>query len=169
MRPTHPGFTVPPAEGDLLQIDQIHARLRLDEARLRRLIRLVLEGERRALKYLSVILAGHDIVRSLNRDYRDGDYDTDVLSFPLGDPDAVDGEVYVNLDYAAEHHERFSATFDQEAHRYVVHGLLHLLGYDDRIEEGRKAMRLLEDHYLGLLTPSFEGSPQRDERPGSAA
>ena len=133
-------------------VEHVHPSLRLDVGALRRLVRVVLAGEGRALHYLGIILADHDTVLALNRTYLGHDYLTDVLSFPLNEPDddggAVDGEIYVDLDTAAERHTEFGGTFEAEARRYVVHGLLHLLGYDDATDEARAAMRVLEDRYL---------------------
>lgn len=139
----------PKLETDTLLIEHAHPTLRLDEAALRRLVRCVLAAEARPLAYLGIILADHDTVLTLNQTYLAHDYLTDVLSFPLGDEDeTVDGEVYVDLDTAAERHADYATTFEDEAHRYVIHGLLHLLGYDDATDAGRAAMRRLEDHYL---------------------
>ncbi len=136
-----------------LLIEHTHARLRLDEDALRRLVRCVLAAEARQLAYLGIILADHDTVLTLNRTYLAHDYLTDVLSFPLNDDDdALDGEVYVDLDTAAERHEAYAVSFEEEARRYVVHGLLHLLGYDDATDAGRTAMRRLEDQYLATCS-----------------
>ena len=109
-----------------LLIEHAHPRLQLDEETLRRLVRCVLAAE----------------------------YLTDVLSFPLADADdeTVDGEIYVDLDTAAEQHKAYAVSFEEEARRYVVHGLLHLLGYDDTTDAERAAMRRLEDRYLAECT-----------------
>ena len=132
-----------------LEIENIHPRLRLDDDALRRLVGCVLAAEDRTVAYLGIILATHETVLNLNRTYLAHDYITDVLSFPLGDTDdAVDGEIYVDLDTAAEQHETYAVSFEEEARRYVVHGLLHLLGYDDATDAERAAMRRLEDRYL---------------------
>lgn len=136
-----------------LSIQQVHPSRRLDEESLDALIRHVIETEGGRLVHLSVVLTDHEAVRSLNVSYLDHDYDTDVLSFSLRDgphdeEGLVEGEVYVDLDTAAERHEEFDASFSEEAHRYVIHGLLHLLGYDDQTPSGQKKMRALEDKYL---------------------
>ena len=140
--------------GPTLLIEHTHPTLRLDEAALRRLVDCVLTTEARPLQYLGIILADHDAVLTLNRTYLDHDYLTDVLSFPLGDAneEAVDGEVYVDLDTAAERHETYGTSFEDEARRYIVHGLLHLIGYDDATDAGRQAMRRLEDRYLAMCS-----------------
>lgn len=111
--------------------------------------------------HLSVVLTNHDTVRRLNRSYLDHDYNTDVLSFSLRDgpaptglttdDNAVEGEVYVDLDTAAERHEDFDTSFDREAYRYVIHGMLHLVGYDDATESAQETMRKKEDQYLDAV------------------
>ena len=137
-----------PESGEGICVRCIHAGLRADEAALCALVRRVLRNETKGCRYLGIILADAATVRDLNRRYRGGDYDTDVLSFALGDGAEIDGEVYVNLDFALAHHARYNATFEEEVRRYVVHGLLHLIGYDDAGSEARSAMRAREDRYL---------------------
>lgn len=138
-------------EPTLFHIDQNHPSLRIDETALRRTVERVLSREGKPIRYLGIVLTDHGAVRELNKAYRNGDYQTDVLAFPLGDnEDSVDGEVYVDLDMALERHEQFQASFEEEATRYVVHGVLHLLGHTDGDEASREAMRSLEDQYLAL-------------------
>lgn len=84
----------------------------------------------------------------MNRSFLDHDYHTDVLAFDLSEDEGVDGEIYVDLDTAAERCEEFGATFDHETARYVLHGLLHLLGYRDKQEEDQVLMKQREDEYL---------------------
>jgi rRNA maturation RNase YbeY len=113
------------------------------------------------LVHVSVVLSDHDTVRRLNQEYLGHDYNTDVLSFSLreasgadGGGGKVEGEVYVDLDTAAERHDEFDTSFEREASRYVVHGVLHLLGYDDATADGQAAMRALEDQYLDEVLPA---------------
>jgi len=136
-----------------LSIEQAHSSRAVDEETVETLVRHVLEAEDATPVHVSIVLADHDTVRRLNAAYLDHDYNTDVLSFSLQEEDAstAEGEVYVDLDTAAERHEEFDTTFEREAYRYVVHGVLHLLGYDDATEEGQETMRALEDQYLEAL------------------
>lgn len=135
-----------------LEVHNEHPSLHLDEAAVEALVTRILDGEGFTLAALGVILADHATIHALNRDWLGHDYETDVVSFPL-DEDAparrvIDGEVYVDLDTAAERAPEFGATFEQEALRYVAHGVLHLAGHDDATDEARARMRQLEDRYL---------------------
>jgi len=145
---------------ELLSIEQDHPSRQLDEDVLRRGVRHVLDAEGATLVHVSLVLSDHETVRRLNRSYLDHDYDTDVLSFSLRegpapssstDDAAVEGEIYVDLDTAAERHDEFDTSFDREAFRYVIHGLLHLLGYDDATASGQQTMRAKEDQYLAAI------------------
>ena len=140
---------------EAISIEHDHPSLDLDDHILDRLIHHVVETEEASLVHVSVVLTDHETARRLNQDYLDHDYNTDVLSFSLrkeeGDIEAVEGEVYVDLDTAAERHEEFDTSFEREAYRYVVHGMLHLLGYDDASEAGQDAMRTQEDTVLNAV------------------
>lgn len=144
----------PPA----LDIAQAHPTRSLDEDTLTTLIQRVTEGEGFEIRALGIVLADRDTVHRLNREFLGHDYPTDVLSFSLDEDAAadglIDGEVYVDLDTAAERAPEFGTTFEGEARRYVVHGLLHLMGYDDATDAERAAMREREDRYLGADEPT---------------
>lgn len=100
---------------------------------------------------LSVFLADNETMRELNRRYRSIDRPTDVLSFPLDDESLL-GDIAVSLDKARAQATEFNVTYEQELARLLVHGLLHLVGYD-HVKGGRqaRAMRAKEEEILGAL------------------
>lgn len=140
-------------EPSSLAIELVHPDRTLDLDALERLVRHVVHTEGRRLGDVTVVLSDHAHILDLNRRFLEHDYHTDVLSFPLHEsPEApVEGEVYVDLDTAAERHAEFGSSFEREAVRYVIHGLLHLLGYDDATPSEKQAMHALEDRYLDAL------------------
>ncbi|NNF02878.1 MAG: rRNA maturation RNase YbeY [Rhodothermales bacterium] len=117
--------------------------------------RYVLRGERVPFERIGLVLADHDLVTELNSRYLNHDWHTDVLSFLLTEDPPIEGEVYVDVQTAAERCEEFGSTPADEILRYVVHGLLHLAGHDDATDEERAEMRKLEDHYLSRLKDGF--------------
>ena len=141
-----------PDETGGLEILLAHPSRRLDEARVRAVVDAVCDGEGVTVASLNVVLGDHRLVHDLNREWLGHDYETDVVSFVL-DEEAqargmLDGEVYVDLDTAAERAPEFGVTPEHEALRYVAHGVLHLAGHDDATDAQRDAMRALEDRYL---------------------
>jgi len=149
----HPSpLLIDSASAPSVLIEQDHPDLRLDERILQTLVHRIVDAEARSLGTVSIVLTDHDTVLALNREHLGHDYLTDVLSFDLSEaPDRVDGEVYVDLDTAAERHEEFDTSFEEEARRYVAHGVLHLVGYDDRDADEQAVMRRLEDRFLAAV------------------
>lgn len=101
---------------------------------------------------INLVFCENDMVRQLNRQYRKLDKVTDVLSFDYGadadDPESPWGEIYIATAQAQDQAPRWKNSFFDELRRLVVHGSLHLAGYDHMKAKDRLHMRSLEDHYL---------------------
>jgi len=107
---------------------------------------------RRPASELSVLICGDERMRALNRRYRGKDRSTDVLAFP-GEGAAL-GDIVISLPYAAREARRRGESRTRELERLLLHGYLHLLGYDHEVDEGQ--MDRLEARLrrrLGLSCP----------------
>ena len=109
---------------------------------------------------VSVILTDNAAIHEINLEYRGKDNATDVISFayrdePFPAPAGITeelGDVYISLEKAAEQAAEFGVTFVEEMHRLLVHGILHLLGYDhERSPEDEKKMQELEEKIIDLI------------------
>ena len=111
----------------------------------------------------SLTYTDNEGIRALNREYRNKDSATDVLSFPMFDPDteeiealdgqpAVLGDIVISLERAAEQAELYGHSFEREVAFLCVHSVLHLLGYD-HLDEGpmKRQMREREEAIMSLL------------------
>lgn len=104
---------------------------------------------------LSLSLVGDRAIRRLNRTWRKKDKPTDVLSFPAGElPRGTPGprqlgDVVISLDTAKRQAKEYGRTLEQEMHRYLAHGLLHLLGHDHETTRDARKMAALEEKLLG--------------------
>jgi probable rRNA maturation factor len=109
------------------------------------------EGRRQA--EIRLIFTTDARMRTLNARWLGHRSTTDVLSFPFGEggTDVLEGEVYVNLDQARRQAVRERVSDRNEISRLVIHGVLHLLGYDDRTPAMKKIMSGKEDEYLRSL------------------
>lgn len=125
-----------------------HHSLELAPSLVLRVISNVIGHKDVNIERLEVILTDGRIVQEMNQRWKSADYETDVMAFSLGSSTEIDAEVYVNLDFARKYCTQYQATFEEEACRYVVHGLLHIMGYEDDTPESRQIMRKLEDQYL---------------------
>ncbi|MHC4879153.1 MAG: rRNA maturation RNase YbeY [Planctomycetota bacterium] len=148
--------------------------LQLDADYLTEVVRKTLEAEQVATASLSIAIVDNPTIHELNREYLQHDYETDVLSFllevtdnsqhqpgqPRGAGKNIDGEVIVSAEYARDR----SADYDWEPlHElllYIVHGVLHLCGYDDLSEEELPLMRERELAVFSLLNLP---APTRDD------
>ena len=155
-------------EPPLLPMIQIDVRneqqtLAIDEALLRKAIETVLAGEGIARAEISLAVIDDPAMHVLNREYLQHDEPTDVLSFVLEEgPGYVEGEIIVSADTAAASSRRFGWEPENELLLYVMHGALHLVGYDDLNPEAQAEMRGRERAYLSQfgLTPHYaEDSP----------
>jgi probable rRNA maturation factor len=125
----------------------------VDRGRMRAAARAVLAGEGVADFDISLAFVDNPTIHRLNRQYLEHDEPTDVLSFPLSEPGAarLSGELVIGAGVAAEQAASRGHDVQAELTLYVVHGLLHLCGHDDRDEAGAAAMRARERHYLREL------------------
>lgn len=109
----------------------------------------ILQGEGIPSAQLSIAIVDDVTIHGLNRQYLNHDYPTDVLSFLLHvDSEKLEGEVVVSAEMAGHAAAHFGWTAANELLLYVVHGVLHLVGYDDSQDEPRQEMRSREKFYL---------------------
>lgn len=135
-----------------IDIADEQTRLAVDEARLRRAVESILADSPYAEAEISLAVVDDATIHELNRRYLNHDYPTDVISFVLGADDGrLEGEVIVSADMAAATARRFAWDPADELLLYVIHGTLHLVGYDDLEPAARAVMRQRERHYLGQL------------------
>lgn len=74
---------------------------------------------------------------------------TDIITFDLSEEEGtLDGEIYISIDRVRENAEKFSKSFEDELHRVLIHGVLHLVGYRDKKADQKAEMRKKEDYYL---------------------
>ncbi len=125
----------------------------VDRGRMREAARAVLDGEGVADYEISLAFVDNPTIHRLNKRYLDHDEPTDVLSFPLTDPGAkkLAGELVLGVEVARAQAAERGHDVQAELALYVIHGLLHLCGYDDHEDADRRAMRERERHYLRLL------------------
>ena len=101
---------------------------------------------------LGVVLTDNVSIHNLNLRYRAHDFITDVISFNLDCSDSnLEGEAIVSTELAKERCEEFGWDDESELLLYVIHGTLHLVGYDDQEEDDAQRMRQMEAYYLRLL------------------
>jgi probable rRNA maturation factor len=135
-----------------IDITHEHPTARFDESRLRQAIELILRQAELREATISVAIVDDPQIHEINRKYLEHDYPTDVISFVLeADEQHLDGEVVVSADTAATVAARLDWPVENELLLYVVHGTLHLVGYDDLDPDSLRQMRTREREVLAEL------------------
>jgi probable rRNA maturation factor len=125
----------------------------VDRARMREVVRTVLDGEGVADHEISLAFVDNPTIHALNKRYLSHDEPTDVLSFPLSEPGSrkLAGELVIGVEVAQAQAAERGHDVQAELVLYVIHGLLHLCGYDDKTDSAAREMHERERHYLRTL------------------
>ena len=104
---------------------------------------------------LSIILSNKNLLNKLKKDYFNVDQYTDVIVFNLENKnEPIDGEIYLSIDDVLFNSKKYLKTFDNELKRVVIHGVLHLLGFEDSNKNKKKEMTELEEKYILYKLPN---------------
>jgi probable rRNA maturation factor len=135
----------------------------IDRARLRAVAKAVLDGEGVPAAAISLAFVDSPTIHRLNRQFLDHDEPTDVITFPLSGPGAktLEGELVIGAEVARTQAAERGHDEQAELALYVIHGLLHLCGFDDTTPAAARTMRGRERHYLHLV-----GLPPISDPPG---
>ena len=122
----------------------------LDRGRLRNITRIVLAGETVKDFEISLAFVDNPTIHRLNKQYLDHDEPTDVLTFPYSGAGAkkLEGELIIGVEMAQEQAAERGHDVQAELGLYLIHGLLHLCGYDDKAPGPEQEMRERERYYL---------------------
>lgn len=115
-----------------------------------RWLKLVAESEIRRLGDISIIFCSDNYILDVNMKYLQHDYFTDIITFDYCEKDVLSGDLFISIDSVRENALYYGTEFADELNRVMVHGLLHLIGYDDHTEEDIAVMRQKENYYLEM-------------------
>lgn len=90
-------------------------------------------------------------ILEINRGYLGHDYYTDIITFDYDESDVLNGDIVISVDTVRSNAEQFGKSFDDELHRVIIHGILHLCGINDKGPGERELMEAAEDKALALL------------------
>ena len=126
-----------------------------DKAILKGWITSVIEKKKRKTGELNFIFCSDEHLLGINRQYLNHDTYTDIITFDYSKEDVklpVSGDIFISIDRVRENAEKFSKSFENELHRVIIHGTLHLLGYKDKAKAAKEEMTKEEDKSLTLLS-----------------
>ena len=100
---------------------------------------------------LSVIFCSDDYLLSLNKTYLNHDYFTDIITFSYNEEGIVSGDLFISVDRTKENAEKNNVSISNELARLVIHGMLHLCGFNDKSQEEINVIRKKEEEYLKMF------------------
>ena len=115
-----------------------------------RWLKMVAGSEIRKIGDINVIFCSDNYILDVNMKYLQHDYFTDIITFDYCEGKLLSGDLFISVDSVRENSIEFGTDFEEELHRVIVHGVLHLIGYDDHTDEDKKVMRQKEDYYLQM-------------------
>lgn len=130
----------------LQDIDFVFKHKRLNNSWLK----LVAESEIKKLGNINIIFCSDNYILDVNVKYLGHDYFTDIITFDYCVKNILSGDLFISIDTVRDNTEFYKTEFNDELNRVIVHGLLHLIGYDDHTPEEQKIMREKENYYLEL-------------------
>ena len=102
-----------------------------------------MEGE------INVVFTTDELLRNINLKYLNTDTYTDIITFDFSEEEhLVSGDIYISINRVEENSKKYKATFENELHRVLIHGVLHLLGFEDTTKSEKSKMRKLENEFL---------------------
>ncbi len=121
--------------------------------RIKQWIKEVIEDEKRNPGQINIVLTTDKYLLELNKKHLSKNYYTDIITFDYSELELLNGDLFISVERVRENAVKYEATEEEEMLRVIIHGILHLLGYDDSNDEERQAMRKKEDLCLRKYHP----------------
>lgn len=96
----------------------------------------------------------------MNKQFLQHDYYTDVITFDYGEGEIVSGDIFISIDRVKENASKLGVSPLIEDRRIIIHGVLHLIGYQDKTKLKKSEMTVLEDRYLSLYLTNNQGKKE---------
>ena len=123
----------------------------LDQSELaQKWIKEVANLHNKVIGEIDYVFCSDEFLLKINQEYLSHDTYTDIITFDYSMADELAGEIYISTDRVSDNAERFGVSMNEELHRVMIHGILHLSGYGDKRKEEKQNMRDLENKALAM-------------------
>ena len=117
-------------------------------------IKTVAKNYHRKVGEIAYLFCDDEQILAINRKYLQHDYYTDIITFDYSEEDTLSGDIFISIDTVHSNSQKYQTDYEEELHRVIIHGILHLCGVNDQSEEEAKEMRAAENSALLLLKKS---------------
>lgn len=124
-----------------------------DSQKIRNWVIQAAKSENYRVGTINYIFCSDDYLLNVNQDFLKHDYYTDIITFDNSDQEGIiSSDIFISIDRVKDNAAKDSIIFLNELHRVMIHGILHLVGYQDKTDDDKRIMRSKEDSYLTLLS-----------------
>jgi rRNA maturation RNase YbeY len=114
-------------------------------------IKAVASSYEKKVGEIAYIFCSDEKILEVNKEYLQHDYYTDIITFDYCEDNIISGDIFISLDTVKSNSEQFNTSYNDELHRTIIHGILHLCGINDKGEGEREIMEAEENKALALL------------------
>jgi rRNA maturation RNase YbeY len=132
-------------------INNLHPAIKLpiSQKNVRELVSEVMRNEDCVISELLLNFVSDSRIKAINKKYLDHDFFTDIITFPYnGDKKQIESEIFISLDSVRKNGKFYGSGYKEELKRVIIHGCLHLAGYNDRTKTQKELIRARENYYL---------------------
>jgi len=119
--------------------------IKIDKSLIHKIVKKLSDDLDFKILSMQINLVNSEEMKKINSKYLNHNYSTDIITFNYAESNDLDGEIYISIDDAASNAKRYGVSFFEEVLRNVIHGFLHLLGYDDKQKKEKVIMKRLEN------------------------
>ena len=127
----------------------------IQQEQIRTWVKAVAASYGKKIGDISYIFCSDEKILEVNRQYLQHDYYTDIITFDYTSGSKIAGDLFISLDTVRTNAEQFAASYEEELHRTIIHGILHLCGINDKGPGEREIMEAAENRALDLLRELF--------------
>jgi len=124
----------------------------IQQEKIQEWIKIIINNYSKEVGEITYIFTSDNYLLKINQQYLQHDYYTDIITFDYTEENVVSGDLFISLDTVLSNSKKYQTSFIKELHRVIIHGILHLLGFNDKTEEENTQMRRLENSALEKLS-----------------
>ena len=126
----------------------------INEDKIREWLLATIKQEGKTIESLLYTFCSDDFLLNINKDHLNHNYYTDIITFPYN-YEPIESDIFISIDRVIDNAKAFNVSPQHELARVIIHGVLHMCGYNDHTEEEKNTMREKENYYLKSLTLSI--------------
>ena len=123
----------------------------IDQTKVSRWIKQIAAQYGKKTRNINYIFCDDERILEVNKEFLQHDYYTDIITFDYGSEKQISGDIFISIDTVKSNAEGLKISFEEELHRVIIHGILHLCGQDDKTTESQAEMTRKENEALAQL------------------